>query len=68
MPAYAYRAADRAGSAELKRRIKAAVPTSRLFDSQRFARHIEQAFTTMMAMHRRGEPPRAFDVAPIPVS
>jgi len=61
-------AADRAGTAELKRRIKAAVPTSKLYDSNRFARHMEQAFTTMVAIHRSGEPPRSFDVAPLPTS
>ncbi|MBN8944257.1 MAG: tetratricopeptide repeat protein [Rhizobiales bacterium] len=61
-------AADRAGSAELKRRIKAAVPTSKLYDSNRFARHMEQAFITMVEIHRSGEPPRSFDVAPLPAA
>ncbi|WP_204278696.1 hypothetical protein, partial [Enterobacter hormaechei] len=61
-------AADRAGSAELKRRIKAAVPTSKLYDSSRFTRHMEQAFITMVEIHRSGEPPRSFDVAPLPVA
>lgn len=61
-------AADRAGSADLKRRIKAAVPTSKLYDSSRFARHMEQAFRTMVDIHRSGEPPRSFDVAPLPAA
>jgi predicted O-linked N-acetylglucosamine transferase (SPINDLY family) len=36
-----------------------------LFDTARFARHIEAAFVTMWERSRRGEPPRGFAVAPI---
>ena len=36
-----------------------------LFDTDRFRRHIESAFTTMWEMRQRGENPRAFSVPPI---
>jgi protein O-GlcNAc transferase len=36
----------------------------RLFDSDRFRRHIEAAFETMWDIHRHGERPRSFRVAP----
>jgi predicted O-linked N-acetylglucosamine transferase (SPINDLY family) len=36
-----------------------------LFDTDRFRRHIESAFTTMREIRERGEEPRAFSVAPI---
>jgi protein O-GlcNAc transferase len=34
-----------------------------LFDTDRFRRHIEEAYTTMWEIHRRGESPRSFAVA-----
>jgi predicted O-linked N-acetylglucosamine transferase (SPINDLY family) len=34
-----------------------------LFDTPRFTRHIESAYTTMFERYRRGEAPAAFDVA-----
>jgi predicted O-linked N-acetylglucosamine transferase (SPINDLY family) len=37
-----------------------------LFDTARFTRHIEAAFTTMVEIARRGEAPRAFAVTPLP--
>jgi len=37
-----------------------------LFDTDRFRRHIESAYTTMWETHQRGEPPRSFRVDPIP--
>ncbi|HEX3755840.1 MAG TPA: hypothetical protein VHV26_12280, partial [Rhizomicrobium sp.] len=37
-----------------------------LFNTARFARHIEAAFTTMVQIARRGEPPRSFSVEPLP--
>jgi predicted O-linked N-acetylglucosamine transferase (SPINDLY family) len=37
-----------------------------LFDSQRFARHIEAAYITMWERHQRGQSPRSFVVAPLP--
>jgi predicted O-linked N-acetylglucosamine transferase (SPINDLY family) len=36
-----------------------------LFDTARFTRHIEAAYTTMWETWQRGEPPQAFAVAPI---
>src|SRR5262249_54540117 len=36
-----------------------------LFDTQRFTRHIEAAFTTMWEIQQRGEAPRSFAVQPI---
>jgi predicted O-linked N-acetylglucosamine transferase (SPINDLY family) len=36
-----------------------------LFDTARFARHIEAAYKIMWERHRRGEPPDAFAVEPI---
>jgi predicted O-linked N-acetylglucosamine transferase (SPINDLY family) len=37
---------------------------SPLFDTTRFTRHIERAYTTMWQRHQRGEPPESFAVAP----
>jgi protein O-GlcNAc transferase len=39
--------------------------TCALFDTQRYARHIEAAFTTMWEIQQRGEAPRSFSVEPI---
>src|SRR5262249_55980926 len=36
-----------------------------LFDTARFTRHIESAYTTMWEIARSGEPPRGFAVDPI---
>lgn len=36
-----------------------------LFDTARFTRHLEAAYTTMWERSQRGEPPRGFAVAPI---
>lgn len=36
--------------------------TCPLFDTERFSRHLEQAYTTMWERARRGEPPAAFAV------
>jgi len=44
---------------EKNRRVKP------LFDTDRFRRHIESAFTTMREMRERGEEPRAFSVPAI---
>ena len=35
-----------------------------LFDTERFRRHIEEAYRRMWELHLRGEAPRGFDVAP----
>jgi predicted O-linked N-acetylglucosamine transferase (SPINDLY family) len=39
--------------------------TCPLFDTERFRRHIEAAYTTMWETHQRGESPRSFRVEPI---
>ncbi|MBO0718127.1 MAG: tetratricopeptide repeat protein, partial [Rhizobiales bacterium] len=43
-------------------------PTFPLFDTDRFRRHIEAAYTTMWDIHQRGETPRSFRVDPIPAA
>ena len=37
-----------------------------LFDTKRFARHIEAAYTMMGELYQRGEPPVRLTVAPLP--
>jgi predicted O-linked N-acetylglucosamine transferase (SPINDLY family) len=39
--------------------------THPLFDTDRFRRHIESAYTTMWEIRRRGESPRSFSVEPM---
>jgi predicted O-linked N-acetylglucosamine transferase (SPINDLY family) len=39
--------------------------TSPLFNTDRFRRHIEAAYTTMWERYQRGEPPESFAVEPI---
>jgi predicted O-linked N-acetylglucosamine transferase (SPINDLY family) len=50
--------------------VKAKLLTNRarlaLFDTARFARHIERAYETMRERARRGEPPTDFAVEPLP--
>ena len=36
-----------------------------LFDTTRFTRHIEAAYTTMWQRYQRGEPPQSFAVDPV---
>ncbi|CAO3422822.1 O-linked N-acetylglucosamine transferase, SPINDLY family protein [Azospirillum endophyticum] len=50
--------------AALKLRLEQARATAPLFDTDRFARSIEAAFTAMWDIHAAGEPPRAFAVPP----
>jgi predicted O-linked N-acetylglucosamine transferase (SPINDLY family) len=56
-------ARDPARLGALRERLARNRPTAPLFDIDRFRRHIEAAYMTMWDVHRRGEPPRAFDVA-----
>ena len=42
--------------------------TAPLFDTERFRRHIEAAYTAMWEIHRRGEAPRPFTVGPAAVA
>jgi predicted O-linked N-acetylglucosamine transferase (SPINDLY family) len=54
---------------ELLRKLRARAERNRLttplFDLDRYRRHLEAAFETMMDIWRRGEAPRAFAVEPI---
>jgi predicted O-linked N-acetylglucosamine transferase (SPINDLY family) len=50
---------------ELKTKLAGNRATSRLFDTDRFRRHLESAYTTMWERAQRGEPPAAFAVEPI---
>ena len=55
-------ARDRALLATLKAKLAASRDNCLLFDTGRFTRNIERAYTTMVETHRRGEPPRNFSV------
>ena len=57
---------DPAGLATLRQRLSQNRHRCALFDTERFRRHIEAAYTTMWDMGRRGENPRSFAVQPIP--
>jgi predicted O-linked N-acetylglucosamine transferase (SPINDLY family) len=57
--------ADRPRLAAIRTRLVARRTTSRLFDTARFCRHLEAAYTTMHGRQRRGETPGSFAVAPI---
>ena len=50
--------------AELRVRLQASHTASAVFSGERFARTVEQAYTTMWQIHSAGEPPRAFRVGP----
>jgi len=47
---------------DLRARLQANRKTSRLFDGERFARSLEQAFVTMWEIYTSGEEPRGFKV------
>ena len=49
----------------LRARLARNRETAPLFDIERYRRHLESAYEAMWARHVAGEPPRAFDVAPI---
>jgi protein O-GlcNAc transferase len=51
--------------ATIRAKLAANRSTCALFDTDRFRRHIEAAYTTMYERHRRGEPPASFAVAAI---
>ncbi|HSF48790.1 MAG TPA: tetratricopeptide repeat protein [Burkholderiales bacterium] len=51
--------------AAIKSKLAANRNTYPLFDTDRFRRHIEAAYTTMWERYQRGEPPASFAVAPI---
>lgn len=56
---------DRERLAALRSKLTATRDTCRLFDTPRFARHLEVAYRQMWARWQRGEPARSFDVVSI---
>jgi protein O-GlcNAc transferase len=48
----------------IRRKLADNRSTCRMFDSDRFRRHIEAAYETMWDIHRRGERPKSFRVEP----
>ena len=58
-------ATDAALLGGLRRRLAQNRTTCPLFDTDRFRRHIENAYTTMWELQRRGESPRSFSVEPV---
>jgi predicted O-linked N-acetylglucosamine transferase (SPINDLY family) len=61
-------ARDPAMLAEIKAKLARNRDTTPLFDTARFTRHIEAAYTTMWEKWQRGEAPQSFSVAPIDTS
>lgn len=49
---------------DVRQRLLANRDTCALFDSERFTRNLERAYTTMWKIAQRGEPPRSFAVDP----
>jgi len=47
----------------LRQKLMHARTTAPLFDTDRYVRHIESAYATMVERQRRGQPPASFDVA-----
>jgi protein O-GlcNAc transferase len=47
-----------------RQRLAQTRSTCPLFDTDRFRRHVENAYTTMWELERRGESPRSFSVEP----
>jgi predicted O-linked N-acetylglucosamine transferase (SPINDLY family) len=58
-------ATDRALLPSLRRKLAGNRQGCALFDTARFTRHLESAYTTMWGIARRGEGPRSFTVDPI---
>jgi len=57
-------AGDPALLSSLRRKLADNRPACALFDGDRFRRHVEAAYAAMWDIHRRGERPRGFCVAP----
>jgi predicted O-linked N-acetylglucosamine transferase (SPINDLY family) len=58
-------ARDPALLAAVKEKLARQRATYPLFDTKRFTRHMESAYTTMWERYQRGEPPQSFAVAPL---
>jgi protein O-GlcNAc transferase len=56
-------ARDRGEHAALRQRLLRGRATCALFDTPRFARHLEAAYEQMWRRYEAGEPPRAIDIA-----
>ena len=50
--------------AAIRAKLARNLPSSPLFDTARYARHLEAAFETMVRRHGQGLPPESFAVAP----
>jgi protein O-GlcNAc transferase len=50
---------------DVRRRLAANIGTAPLFNTARFARHIEAAYAQMWETHQRGESPEGFSVQPL---
>jgi predicted O-linked N-acetylglucosamine transferase (SPINDLY family) len=59
-------AADPSLLGSLRSKLERNRSSMALFDTDRFRRHLETAYTTMWDIHRRGERPRSFSVDPLP--
>jgi predicted O-linked N-acetylglucosamine transferase (SPINDLY family) len=59
-------ARDPAALASVRARLTANRTTAPLFDTTRFARHLETAYRMMWDLYERGAPPQAFAVPPLP--
>jgi len=57
-------ARDADALAALRTKLKTGRNACPLFDTQRFTRHLEAAFTGMWERHQRGDPPESFAVSP----
>jgi predicted O-linked N-acetylglucosamine transferase (SPINDLY family) len=57
-------ATDRRLLDEMRGKLMRDRDSSRLFDTKRLCRHVEQAYETMLEIFRRGEPVRSFEVTP----
>jgi predicted O-linked N-acetylglucosamine transferase (SPINDLY family) len=68
LDAYETRALELAAKPEVLANIRVRLAQNRttapLFDTERFRRHLEAAWLTMVERHRRGEPPASFAVPP----
>ena len=58
-------ARDPARLAEIRAKLAGNRETAPLFDSRRFTRHLESAYTAMWERWQRGEAPESFAVAPL---
>jgi predicted O-linked N-acetylglucosamine transferase (SPINDLY family) len=59
-------ARDPARLADVRAKLRINRTTEPLFDIERYTRQLEWAYDAMWTRHLRGEPPRAFDVPPLP--